>query len=177
LKRRYRLTIVLEPPVLFAFEQDFVDSLRCIPMAVRFKLDLCGIKLSLRQWSRFTLADRTEMLTTPCDTAGQVERYRLDLIDRIARRVGDLAQPIPIEPNPAWAAVGRPPDALRVHAVTIGVEPLTASQWAALTDLQRFALIKLSRDGHDNVNFVPALREFGLLPPLSDEWSTPTISP
>jgi hypothetical protein len=162
------MTTVLEPPVLFEFEQDFVDSLRCIPMAVRFKLDLCGIKVSLRQWSRFTLADRTEMLTTPCDTPGQVERYRLDLIDRIAQRVGELAQPIPIEPNPAWADVDRPPDALSVHAVTIGLEPLTTSQWGALTDLQRFALIKLSREGHDNVNFVPALREFAVLPPVVD---------
>ena len=31
-----------------------------------------------------------------------------------------------------------------------------------LTVLQRFVLLKLSRDNHDNVNFVPALREFGL---------------
>ena len=39
---------------LFAFESDFVATLRCVPMAVRFKLDRCGIKLSLRQWSRFS---------------------------------------------------------------------------------------------------------------------------
>ncbi len=34
---------------MFDFESDFVASLRCIPMCVRFKLDLCEIKLSLRQ--------------------------------------------------------------------------------------------------------------------------------
>jgi hypothetical protein len=32
---------------LFAFEHDFFVSLRYIPMAVRFKLDRSGIKLSL----------------------------------------------------------------------------------------------------------------------------------
>lgn len=37
-------------PVFFAFESDFVDSLRCIPMVVRYKLDTCGIKLKLPEW-------------------------------------------------------------------------------------------------------------------------------
>lgn len=170
------MTTVLEPPVLFEFEQDFVDSLRCIPMAVRFKLDLCGVKVSLRQWSRLTLADRTEMLTAPCDTPDQVECYRLDLIDRIAKRAGEAARPIPIPRDPAWASVGRPPDALVVHALGLGLEPPTPSQWDALTELQRFALVKLSREGHDNVNFVPALREFGLLPPHEAQPARQAIS-
>lgn len=29
--------------------------------------------------------------------------------------------------------------------------------------LQRFALYKLTRPGHDNDNFLPAMREFGLV--------------
>lgn len=152
----------LQTQVLFAFEQDFVDSLRCIPMAVRFKLDLCGIKVSLRQWSRFTLADRSDMLTAPCDTPANVERYRLHLIDRIAQRAGELASPIPVERNPEWAVRDRVPSLVQAHALSIGLKAPTKSQWRALTDLQRFALLKLSREGHDNVNFAPALREFGL---------------
>jgi hypothetical protein len=35
-------------------------------------------------------------------------------------------------------------------------------QWAALSPLQRFALIKLSRSSHENSNFLPALKEFQL---------------
>ena len=37
------------------------------------------------------------------------------------------------------------------------------AQRHALSPLQRFTLVKLSRAKHDNVNFVPAMREFGLL--------------
>ncbi len=36
---------------LFQFEADFVASLRCIPIQVRYKLDTCGIKLKLVQES------------------------------------------------------------------------------------------------------------------------------
>lgn len=38
----------------FAFEADFVVSLGCIPMRVRYKLDTCGIKLKLPQWHQLT---------------------------------------------------------------------------------------------------------------------------
>jgi len=37
-----------------------------------------------------------------------------------------------------------------------------SGQWKNLNSLQRFALIKLTRGGHENENFIPALREFGL---------------
>ncbi|MBF9263330.1 conserved hypothetical protein [Paracidovorax cattleyae] len=46
-------TSIDEGVVFFAFESDFVATLLCVPMIVRFKLDLCGVKLSLKGWSRF----------------------------------------------------------------------------------------------------------------------------
>ena len=61
---------------LFEFESDFVASLRCVPMAVRFKLDACGIKLTLRQWSRFTRGDRQDLLMAACEGPAEIEDYR-----------------------------------------------------------------------------------------------------
>ena len=34
----------------FDFERSFQPTLDCMPMSVRFKMDLCGLKLSLLQW-------------------------------------------------------------------------------------------------------------------------------
>lgn len=34
--------------------------------------------------------------------------------------------------------------------------------WRVLSELQRFARFKLSRDDHDNFDVLPAMREFGL---------------
>jgi hypothetical protein len=151
-----------ESQELFAFESDFVATLRCIPMAVRFKLDLAGVKLSLRQWSGFTLADRSRMLASPCATAGEIEGYRRRLIELIAERTGEAACDIAPPDAGPWAADADPPTALADFAGSRGLTPPTAAQWRGLTDLRRFTLLKLIRDGHDNVNFGPALREFGL---------------
>jgi hypothetical protein len=131
-------------------------------MAVRFKLDLVGIKVSLRQWSRLGLEDRLELLQAYCGRKEEVSRLRQRLIDLITLREGGPIVELPIEPAPDWGESNSTPAAVREQARALGLRAPTDEEWAALTDLQRFALVKLSRSGHDNVNFSPALREFGL---------------
>lgn len=147
---------------LFGFESDFVDSLRCIPMAVRFKLDLAEVKLSLRQWSRFTPADRRDLLLRACETPGEVSAYRARLFDLVAERVGETAKPLPEPACDLWRIARTPAASVAAQAIRLGLAPPTSRQWAALRPLQRFALLKLARPGHDNVNFSPAMTEFGL---------------
>ncbi len=147
---------------LYAFESDFVATLRCIPMAVRFKLDLAGIKLSLRQWSRFNVADRTDLLVSPCVSTTDIAAYRARLISLIADRAGEQAKDIAVEVDPPWAKLDSVPAVVTDFARLRGVEPPVLTHWRNLTDLRRFTLLKLTREGHDNINFVPALREFSL---------------
>lgn len=147
---------------LFAFEDDFVATLRCIPMAVRFKLDACGVKVTLRQWSRLTAEERRTLLLDPCDTPDDIEAYRRDLLARLQPQTDGTPQPLPPGSTVAWDDAAQTPSAVRQFAASRGVEPVPDTAWAALTPLQRFVLLKLSRDNHDNVNFVPALKEFGL---------------
>lgn len=148
---------------IFEFEKDFAGSLRCIPMAVRFKLDMCAVKLSLRQWSRFTHEDRLWLLEAPCGAPEEVRGYRRRLVELIAIRADEVAKDLAPGPAPVWAEVGEVAPAVRSHSETLGLAPPSAAQWAALTPLQRFSLLKLTREGHDNVNFTPAMREFGVL--------------
>ena len=42
----------------FAFEQDFIGNWRCIPLCVRRKLDLCGVKLKLNHWLELSQEQR-----------------------------------------------------------------------------------------------------------------------
>lgn len=150
---------------LFAFENDFVATLRCVPMAVRFKLDQCGVKLSLRQWSRFTRADRQALLMAPCHAPREVEAYRATLVSLIQLRAGEAAKPLMETPCGQWNNAEAVPLRIIAHAQTIGVAPPDLAAWQSLSVLQRFTLLKLTRDSHDNLNFTPAMIEFGLAEP------------
>lgn len=147
---------------LFAFESDFVSTLRCVPMAVRFKLDACGIKLSLRQWSRFTRGDRQDLLTASCESPAQVEAYHVALVVLIALRASEPARALVEAPCGQWKDAHTVPMSVVHQAQLVGLAPPSRSQWARLTELQRFVLLKLTRDKHDNLNFAPAMIEFGL---------------
>ncbi|MBW4421047.1 MAG: nitrate reductase associated protein [Myxacorys californica WJT36-NPBG1] len=144
----------------FQFESDFVDSLRCIPMQVRFKLDTCGVKLKLHQWNQFNERDRHQLVEMPCSTASEIETYRSDLHDLIQQRSGETASDLPVDPHPEWLETTIP-QSVQTQAQELGLT-IQATQWKNLTPLQRFALIKLSRSNHENKNFLPALKEFDL---------------
>lgn len=146
----------------FQFEADFVDNLRCIPMQVRFKLDTCGIKLKLTDWAYFSSTERQVIVQEPCATPAEILAYR-DLIQNlVVKYAGAPAKEIAIETNPAWFEIDNIPADLQTKAEEVGVK-ISLPQWAALTPLQRFALIKLSRPSHENKNFLPALQEFHLI--------------
>ncbi|MFN6562293.1 MAG: nitrate reductase associated protein [Nostoc sp. ChiSLP01] len=146
----------------FEFEADFVDSLRCIPMQVRCKLDTCGIKLKLSDWNQMTTAERQALVELPCTTETEIQSYREYIEQLILQRTGTAAAKLPIEPHPAWLDSDTIPPTVKEKAQEIGVA-LTQEKWASLRPLQRFALIKLSRPGHENKNFKRAIAEFHLL--------------
>jgi len=148
---------------MFQFEQDFASALRCIPMAVRFKLDQCGVKLSLRQWSRFDPEERDRLLGLRCEDSAEIDAYRSELEQLIQLRSTQQTEYLPIEADPPWADASSVPVPVIQYAAGLQVSPPSQTQWAGLSPLQRFALLKLSRAKHDNVNFLPAMREFGLL--------------
>ena len=146
----------------FQFEADFVDSLRCIPMQVRCKLDICGIKLKLSDWNQMTTDERQALVELPCTTKTEIQSYREYIEQLIIQRTGIPTTKLPIEPHPAWLDSATVPASLQEKAQEIGVT-LTQQNWAALAPLQRFALIKLSQPGHENKNFPRAMAEFHLL--------------
>ncbi|MEB3886236.1 nitrate reductase associated protein [Lyngbya sp. CCY1209] len=147
---------------LFKFEDDFVSSLRCIPMAVRYKLDTCGVKLKLAHWNQFDLEVRRRLVEEPAETGEEIDAYRNLLQDFAARYTDIPLKDLPVEDNPPWQNGDRIPEAVLQKAAETETE-ISPEQWKHLTPLQRFALIKLSRSSHENANFIPALREFNIL--------------
>jgi hypothetical protein len=146
----------------FQFEEDFIEkNVRCIPMIVRFKMDAAGIKLKLAEWSRFSVDERIELATKPCNSRKETEEYRTYLANLVMKRTGQEATYMMIEQFPIWANTELVPGLLNDKAKEFGWT-ITTEQWKSLTDLQRFALSKLYKPGHENKNFPKAVREFGL---------------
>ena len=148
---------------IFAFELDFAGTLRCIPMIVRFKLDLAGVKVTLRQWSRFGLHERQELVERSCEGEATVRAYRSYVLEIITLRADEPLIDLPVDPRPIWAETDHVPERLARYARDLDLAPPSLEQWRAITPLQRFTLFKLTRPGHDNDNFEPAMHEFGLL--------------
>jgi hypothetical protein len=147
----------------FKFEEDFVEAkIRCIPMIVRFKLDACGIKLKLAEWSRMSAEERGYLAMADIETPPALAQYKKDLCRLIFDRTGNSATEIPVPENPAWSRKVEVPYTVSEKLKEISPE-VSLEQWQGLTDLQRFALLKLSYPGHENKNFPRALVEFGLM--------------
>lgn len=53
--------------------------------AIRNKLDLVRVKLHLKQWQAFSLAERTQLRDAPCDSPAEIERFAT-LVDAMVRR-------------------------------------------------------------------------------------------
>lgn len=143
----------------FAFESDFVDTLGCIPMCVRFKLDLAGVKLKLNEWSKLAQSEREYIASLPVDTKAERQTFRNVVV--ILTRITCGAMPSLIDPVvPNWNG-NEIPEQVAEKAVSLGVV-VSPEAWRDLGELPRFALMKLSRPGHEGKNFVPALEEFGV---------------
>lgn len=144
---------------VFQFEQDFAQTMDCIPMATRFKLDRCGIKLKLKEWIKFKSEERNQLLSKPCEGKEEIEIYCRFVRDLTLYYTGGYPETFDPPENPDWATLKEVPQVLIKKAESEGVS-ITLEQWVSLSPLQRFALTKLSRPSHANKNFLPAIKEF-----------------
>jgi hypothetical protein len=147
----------------FQFEEDFMeDNIRCIPMVVRFKMDAAGIKLKLAEWSKFPSSERIQLALMPAGNADDVQLYHQHLKGLIQKHTGNQATLLQVDPHPGWQDPGQIPAVVLDKSVEEHLD-LSIRQWQKLSDIQRFALLKLCRPGHENENFPKAAAEFGIL--------------
>ena len=145
----------------FGFEADFTGDLRCIPMAVRRKLDLAGVKLKLVQWGALSEAERQELLAW-ADAPAAISAMHRWLLERTAAMADGPAKELPPAVDQPWQQGQDWPEVLRQSCEQLGLA-LQRDGWQRLDELQRFALVKLSHPGHEHRNLPAALAEFNLL--------------
>ena len=149
-------------PLFFAFESDFVNTLKCIPMIVRYKLDSCGVKLKLSEWARFNLKDKETLAFLPCYTEAEIEDYG-KFVKKLVQEYFYCEAALLSAVNDSWNSINQVPEEVQQKALEWECKAITSKNWIELDTLQRFALVKLSRSGHEGRNFPLALAEFGIV--------------
>ncbi|MBP6431670.1 MAG: nitrate reductase associated protein [Ferruginibacter sp.] len=147
----------------FNFEEDFVEeNMRCIPMTIRYKMDIVGIKLKLSEWSKFKIEERISLATMSINDIEEKAKYKIYLSNLIEKSANSLPSLIIVEENHLWDNLNEIPTILQTQAHQFNIT-ISQLQWQKLTTLQRFTLLKLCKPGHENKNFPKAIKEFGLV--------------
>jgi len=143
----------------YRFESEIYPSLRLIPLHVRMKLDLTGVKISLKTWLAFSLEERSVLCHLPIATEEERETFTsyLDFLSR--RYLGEGVQRISPITDPPWENPSRIPESVLAHSGESG-QKVTLEEWSQWNPCQRYALFKLSISKNEPEQFQEALKEF-----------------
>ncbi len=146
----------------FAFEGDIHDTLECVPLAVRRKLDLAALKISLAGWQELTRSERLSLCHLAVDSVDDLHVYR-----EVLRAFCDRAS-VPLraldDPNAsarAWNAASVPAQ-VAVRVTELGGS-LGETAWHELDEETRYALLKLADPKRNPLKIHALLVELGLL--------------
>ena len=141
----------------FNFEDDFIKDLRCIPLCVRRKLDLIGIKLKLTHWQDFNLIEKNKIVDCP-DSKNDLIDLKTFLKEITSNSKYGEAKEIEISINQPWQNKNKVPDQVLKSALARGIN-ISVEKWRNLDELDRFAFCKLIRPSHEHNNLDRAFDE------------------
>jgi hypothetical protein len=142
----------------YQHESDIYPSLSRIPLDVRLKLDVTGIKISLRDWLAFSMEERTVLCHLPVETEEERQAFTsyLDFLSRRYRGapVGTTA---PIS-GALWDNPHQVPGPVASKS-DVQTPPVTIDEWSRWKFYQRYALYKTALSKSDPGQFFAVLKE------------------
>jgi len=149
-------------PRIFSFERELYATLDLLPLTMRRKLDLAGLKLSLDGWQALPIADRRALADAAVEGSASVAAFTAAL-RAATERAGVALKPVLLAGAPRWQSPTVPvPLRARLPALRAELDDAT---WASLDDEARYALLALSEKQREPEGFGAALVELGLAPP------------
>lgn len=92
----------------FMFEEEMPQSLACVPMAVRRKLDRVGVKIGLKQSQALGRGERLAICHLPIDHENERETLKLFIAEAVEHACGEQAKTLPESER----AIAEPPHTL-----------------------------------------------------------------
>ena len=143
----------------FKFEDEMHESLQCVPMAVRRKLDRVGLKVSLEPWKTLDRGERLAICHMPTDSPEECDALAIFIREAMLRRFGVEPKSLTDSQRANAEPPSTPPDTLITRARDAGFD-LDPSTWSRLDGDERFALMKMGADSKPSHNLASALKEF-----------------
>src|SRR5260370_21615023 len=106
----------------FKFEDQIYESLSCLPMAARRKLDALGIKISLAQWEQLGRGERLMICHAPSGSEDERQALRTFIGEATFARTGSPPKTLPDDARQSACPPARVPDLLARNAPATAVD-------------------------------------------------------
>ncbi len=124
----------------YDYEAEYYPSLKRLPLDLRRKLDILGIKISLKDWLSFSLEERMALCHLPCELEDERRVFTAYLDFLAARYLGKLTEKIAPTDQSLWSELEVPP-AVAERSALLGRE-VKSSEWHQWPAHHRYALYK-----------------------------------
>jgi hypothetical protein len=124
----------------YRYEAEFYRTLNRIPLDVRMKLDLTGLKISLKDWLAYSFEERTVLCHLPIDNDEEKQAFTgyLDFLSR--KNTGTSVEATdPLDPE-SWSTANIPAPVAQKTAACFNTVML--EEWRRWKPHQRYALYK-----------------------------------
>jgi hypothetical protein len=141
----------------FRYEAEFYPSLRRIPLHVRMKLDLTGLKISLKDWLACSFAERSVLCHLPLESADE-KQVLVAYLDFLSRRYkGEPVQFTDAMDGALWNSSEVPEPVAQKSASCFNI--VTIEEWRHWQPHQRYALYKTAISKSQPEAFAQVLEE------------------
>jgi hypothetical protein len=141
----------------FEYEAEFYPTLSRLPLYVRMKLDITGIKLTLKDWLAFSIEERQAICHLPADNAEEQEAFTA-YVDFLRRRYhASPAERLPPMSGSLWNP-DRVPQPVLDKSHTNG-KVVTLQEWRQWKFHERYALYKTAISKSEPETFYAVLNE------------------
>jgi hypothetical protein len=140
----------------FDYEAAYYPNLDRLPLHVRMKLDLTGVKLSLKDWLAFHIEERTVICHLPVDNQDEKQAFREYLNFLSQQYCGAPAKTLPPTEPFLWEISDQVPRPVLEQSGGNG-KAVALKEWMNWASHQRYALYKTAVSRSESEKFFAVL--------------------